>query len=127
MSVISPPQARTSDARSARPFRRILTIAWLTFHEARRRKVLYAALGLGLLFLLAYGVGLYNLRDIDEMSGNPFLRAEFSNFLTLAGLYVVNFLMVMMTVLSSVDSLSGEIRSGTIQTLATKPLRRWRS
>lgn len=43
----------------------------------------------------------------------------------MAGLYVVNFLTVMMTVLTSVDTLSGEIASGTVHTLISKPVRRW--
>ena len=43
----------------------------------------------------------------------------------MAGLYVVNFLTIMMTVLTSVDTLSGEIASGTVHTLMTKPVRRW--
>jgi ABC-type transport system involved in multi-copper enzyme maturation permease subunit len=38
---------------------------------------------------------------------------------------VVNFLTVMMTVLTSVDTLSGEIASGTVHTLLSKPVRRW--
>jgi ABC-type transport system involved in multi-copper enzyme maturation permease subunit len=44
--------------------------------------------------------------------------------LTLAGLYVVNFLVVAMSVMLPVDTLSGEIASGVIQTLASKPIRR---
>jgi ABC-type transport system involved in multi-copper enzyme maturation permease subunit len=48
-----------------------------------------------------------------------------ANFLLMAGLYAVNFLTVVMTVLTSVDTISGEISSGTIQTLVSKPLRRW--
>ena len=50
---------------------------------------------------------------------------EIYNFLAMAGLYVVNFLVVMMTVLTSVDTLAGEIASGTMQAVATKPLRRF--
>jgi ABC-type transport system involved in multi-copper enzyme maturation permease subunit len=42
----------------------------------------------------------------------------------MAGLYAVNFLMVMTAVLMPVDTLSGDIRSGAIQTLVTKPVRR---
>jgi Cu-processing system permease protein len=38
---------------------------------------------------------------------------------------VVNFLSIMMAVLTSVDTLSGEIQSGTIHTLVSKPVRRW--
>jgi len=44
--------------------------------------------------------------------------------LTLAGLYATNFLMVMTAVLLPVDTLSGEISSGVIQTLAAKPIGR---
>src|SRR4029450_9076891 len=45
-------------------------------------------------------------------------------FIVMAGMYAVNFLLVMTAVLMPVDTLSGDIRSGTIQTLVTKPLRR---
>jgi Cu-processing system permease protein len=49
---------------------------------------------------------------------------EASNFLLLAGLYAVAFLSVAMGALLSADTLAGEISSGTIQTVVTKPLRR---
>jgi ABC-type transport system involved in multi-copper enzyme maturation permease subunit len=41
-----------------------------------------------------------------------------------AGLYVVNFLVVACAVLLPVDTLSGEISSGVVQTLASKPIDR---
>ena len=44
--------------------------------------------------------------------------------LTVAGLYVVNFLVVAVAILLPIDSLSGEISSGVIQTLASKPVDR---
>jgi ABC-type transport system involved in multi-copper enzyme maturation permease subunit len=44
--------------------------------------------------------------------------------LTIAGLYAVNFLSVLFAVLLPVDTLSGEIDSGVIQTVASKPIRR---
>ncbi len=47
------------------------------------------------------------------------------NFFVLAALYGVAFLTVMLAVLTSVDTIAGEIASGTIQTIVTKPLRRW--
>jgi ABC-type transport system involved in multi-copper enzyme maturation permease subunit len=43
----------------------------------------------------------------------------------LAGLYVVHFLTVMISIFASVDTISGEIASHTIQTIVTKPVRRW--
>jgi Cu-processing system permease protein len=100
-------------------------IARLTLREAASRKVLWAALILGIAFLALYGVGAYFIQRevIRESTAQPFKR-EMYNFLAMAGLYVVNFLVVMMTVLTSVDTLAGEIGSGTIQALVTKPLRR---
>jgi ABC-type transport system involved in multi-copper enzyme maturation permease subunit len=110
----------------------ILTIAHLTFHEARRRKVLLAALLLGLLFVGIYAAGFYFVHgelqaDVARAqargTSGP-LFGDILNMLVVAGLYAVNFLMVMMAVLTPVDTLSGEIASGAIQTLVTKPLRR---
>jgi ABC-type transport system involved in multi-copper enzyme maturation permease subunit len=102
-------------------------MARLTFHEAARRKILWAALGLGLAFLALYGVGLYfiNRDAAPNMGRDSRSFKEAMNFITMAGLYVVNFLVVMMTVLTSVDTLSGEIASGTIQTIVSKPVPRW--
>jgi Cu-processing system permease protein len=104
----------------------IWIIAQLTLREAARRKILWAALILGLAFLALYGVGVHLIQReiVRERTAENFVR-EMYNFLAMAGLYVVNFLVVMMTVLTSVDTLAGEIASGTMQAIATKPLRRF--
>ena len=52
------------------------------------------------------------------------MRTEMSNFLLMAGLYAVTFLSVAMGALLSADTLAGEINSGSIQTILTKPIRR---
>jgi ABC-type transport system involved in multi-copper enzyme maturation permease subunit len=103
-------------------------IARLTFREAGRRKILLAAFLLGLIYLLIYGVGFYfvNQETARSQMGPGLIELnQIRNFLFMAGLYVVNFLTVMMAVLTSVDTLSGEIASGTIHTLVSKPLPRW--
>ena len=51
-------------------------------------------------------------------------RSEASNFLLMAGLYAVAFLSIAMGALLGADTLAGEINSGSIQTIITKPLRR---
>ena len=105
----------------------ILTIAWLTFHEARRRRMVLVALALGAaflaLFLLGFGLIDRELR-LNEEESEMGLRFGY-NLLLMAGFYVVHFLTVMLTIFSSVDTISGEIGSHTIQTLVTKPVRRW--
>jgi ABC-type transport system involved in multi-copper enzyme maturation permease subunit len=104
------------------------TIALLTFREASRRKILLAALVLGLVFLLIYALGFHYITiEIEKNSTSIRLIElnEMRNFMLMAGMYVVNFLAAIMTVLTSVDTLSGEIASGTIHTLVSKPVRRW--
>ena len=102
-------------------------ITRLTFQEAARRKILLAAIVLGIAFLAIYGIAYHymNLELLKPSGPRALERNEIRSFLLMAGLYVVNFLTVMMAVLTSVDTLSGEIASGTIHTLASKPIRRW--
>ncbi len=108
--------------------RGILTISQLAIFEALRKRVLLAALLLGLAFLTIYALGFYFMnREVISTPRGPETQAQRAMiyiFLTMAGLYAVNFLMVMMAALLPVDTLSGEIRSGAIQSLATKPLHR---
>ena len=100
----------------------ILTIAHLTLHEARRRRIVLAAAVCGIGFLAVFGTGMYFINR--GVSGNPIERAATVTIITIIGLYGVNFLATAAAVLLSVDTLSGEIGSGVIQTLASKPVRR---
>jgi Cu-processing system permease protein len=105
--------------------RAILTIAHLTIHDARRRRILAAALLLGLAFLAVFATGLHFAnRDITSHDAPLAQRKLVLNFIVMAGLYAANFLVVMTSVLTAVDTLSGEIGSGVIETLATKPIPR---
>jgi len=104
----------------------ILILARLTFREAVRRRIALAALLLGLAFLILFNTGFYfiNVEIKAEQPATPLVRAEIYNFLTTAGLYAVTFLAVAMGALLSADTLAGEINSGTIQTIVTKPVHR---
>ena len=104
----------------------IKTVTWLTFHEARRRKMVLAALVMGGLFLVLYGLGVGLIdRNLQEHNVSAIQRRFNYSILLIAGLYVVHFLTVMLAIFASVDTISGEIASHTIQTLVTKPVRRW--
>jgi ABC-type transport system involved in multi-copper enzyme maturation permease subunit len=100
-------------------------IARLTFREASRRKIALTGFLLGLAFILLFSVGFYFINQ-QRLANMPFQSAipmeEYYNTITLAGLYVVNFLIVVMAALVTADTLAGEISTGTIQSLATKPL-----
>jgi len=102
-----------------------LTVTRLTLHEALRRRILTAALIAGGAFLTLYGVGLhFILRENSAATMTLIERRVMLNVLTLAGLYAANLLTIMTAVLLPVDTLSGEIASGVIQTLAVRPIRR---
>jgi Cu-processing system permease protein len=111
--------------------RNIWTLARMTFREAVRRRIVLTGLVLGVLFLLVFTIGFHLIytgtgqRDLGMGdAAERIARAEGTNFLLLAGLYAVAFLSAAMGALLGADTLAGEITSGTIQTIVTKPVRR---
>jgi ABC-type transport system involved in multi-copper enzyme maturation permease subunit len=100
-------------------------MAGITFREAARKRVLWMALAAGAAFLSLFAAGLYfQLKDLDPHT-HLLLKREGIGGLLMVGLYAVDLMAVVMTVLTSVDTLSGELASGTIQAVATKPISRW--
>jgi Cu-processing system permease protein len=101
-------------------------MAGVTFREAARKRILWTALIAGLGFLAIFAAGLhYQIEDFGTRSTVPFIRYQILNAMLMVGLYTVDLLAVVMTILTSVDTISGEITSGTIHAIATKPLARW--
>lgn len=101
----------------------IVAIARMTFQEARRRRLVLAVSITGIVFLVLFAIGFFNVvrhSTFDRVGERP----EVMNFFLLIGFYVVNFLVVMLTVLASVDTIAGDIASGVVQTVVTKPLHR---
>jgi Cu-processing system permease protein len=104
----------------------VVTITWLTLHEARRRRMALVALLAGAVFLALFGVGFSLINNELQQEGAPAVVVQTAhNFILIAGLYVVHFLTIMLTITTSVGTISGEIASHTIQTIVTKPIRRW--
>ena len=111
--------------------KKIWILARMTFHEAIRRRIVLTGLVLGILFLVIFSVGsrMISREVASEGETRPAMMArvmqnEMSSFMLNAGLYAVAFLSVAMGALLSADALAGEISSGTIQTVLTKPIRR---
>jgi ABC-type transport system involved in multi-copper enzyme maturation permease subunit len=101
-------------------------MAGVTFREAARKKMLWMALAAGSAFLILFGTGLhFQAKDFAAHGMSPVLRREISFTMVTMGLYAVDLLAVLMTILTSIDTLSGEIASGTIQAIAAKPVPRW--
>lgn len=105
--------------------KRTAIMAGVTFREAARKKVLWMALAAGVGFLLLFSFALhFQVEQFMERHARPIILRQANNAFLMVGLYAINSLIVVMTVLTSVDTLSGEIGSGTIQAIATKPIRR---
>jgi ABC-type transport system involved in multi-copper enzyme maturation permease subunit len=109
-----------------------MILANLTFREAIRRRIVLAGLALGVSFLVIYSTGLhfilsdmrqeFTLRDLP--AGQTVMNVEMQNFFLMAGLYAITFLSIALAALLGADTLAGEINSGTIQTIVSKPIRR---
>jgi hypothetical protein len=101
-------------------------IARITFREAARKKILWTALLCGLGFLALFSIALhFQIGDFAARATAPFVRYQILSAMLMVGLYVVDLLAVIMAILTSVDTISGEISSGTIHAIATKPISRW--
>jgi Cu-processing system permease protein len=117
----------------------IWILARMTFREAIRRRIVATGLVLGLCFLVIYSIGFHFIystftraeaalqSDVSQQAQQALKHiadTEGVNTLLLAGLYAVAFLSIAMAALLAADTLAGEISSGTIQTIVTKPIRR---
>ncbi len=109
-----------------RILRTVLIIARLTILETARRRVLGVALILSLAFLTFYAVGFSATLRHTEVAPLPTRewKETAPNMLTMLGMYSLNLMSVMLMAFISVDTLAGEIASGAIQAILTKPVRR---
>jgi Cu-processing system permease protein len=102
------------------------TMAGITFREAARRRILWTALIAGALLLAVFAIALrLQVLEFQSRAMSPFVRYQVESGMLMIGLYTCDLLAVVMTILTSIDTLAGEISSGTIQAIATKPIARW--
>jgi ABC-type transport system involved in multi-copper enzyme maturation permease subunit len=123
--------------------RNVWILASMTLREATRRRIVLTGLLLGLSFLIIYSIGFHFIAAQFQASATSAAESgaipsspqaqrsvarvvvtEGENALLLAGLYAATFLSIAMAALLAADTLAGEITSGTIQTIVTKPIRR---
>jgi Cu-processing system permease protein len=105
--------------------RTVLLMAQVTFREALRRRILWFAGIAGAAFLALYCAALVSM--LHSMSPRLTLvnRLEAIGMMTMMVLYAGSMMTSLMAALISCDTLSGEIASGTIHAIATKPVNRW--
>jgi ABC-type transport system involved in multi-copper enzyme maturation permease subunit len=107
-------------------FGAIAIVARVTLREAARRKILWTALIVAVLLLAAFAIALrLQMLEFETRPMSPFVRYQVKAGMLMIGLYTCDLLAVVMTILTSIDTIAGEISSGTIHAIATKPLARW--
>jgi ABC-type transport system involved in multi-copper enzyme maturation permease subunit len=106
--------------------RDVITVAHLTLVEARRRRIVFAGLVCALAFVAVFSVAVvFAYREMTADASVSFVERQMTlTAIWLVGLMAANFLCVMFAILLPVDTLSGEIDSGVMQTLAAKPIDR---
>jgi len=103
-----------------------ITVAHLTLVEARRRRIVLAGAICAMAFLTVFSVAIaFAYREMMADASVSFVQRQTTlTFLMLVGFMAANFLSVMFAILLPVDTLSGEIDSGVMQTIASKPIDR---
>ena len=103
-----------------------ITVAHLTLIDARRRRIVLAGALCALTFLVVFAVAVvFANREMAADASLPFIERQTTlTAIMLVGFLAANLLSVMFAILLPVDTLSGEIDSGVMQTLASKPIDR---
>ena len=106
--------------------RDVMTVAHLTLVEARRRRIILAGAVCALAFLAVFSVAAtFAQRELVSDASVSFVERQATlTMVMLVGFMAANFLSVLFAILLPVDTLSGEIDSGVMQTLASKPIDR---
>jgi Cu-processing system permease protein len=105
--------------------RTTLLMARVTFLEAARRKILWIATLAGFVFLAFFWTALHFVLKNAAPRNNIVSLREGVVMMTMMVLYAGSMMTSLMAVLTSCDTLSGEVASGTIHAIATKPVERW--
>lgn len=103
----------------------MMVVAGVTLREIRRRRLLWVVVVLGVGYLAMFGSGVV-LVQREMVQGNEAYLARHAvmSMLLAAGLYVIQFLVLVFAAIVSVDTIAGEVASGAIQAVVTKPIRR---
>ena len=105
--------------------RTVTLMGTVTFREAARRKILWIAAIAGVGFLGLFWAGLHAMLHSMAPTAPPVSLHEATGMMLMMSLYAGSLMTSLMAAITCCDTLSGEIASGTIHAIATKPVRRW--
>ncbi|CAA9298968.1 MAG: hypothetical protein AVDCRST_MAG77-5449 [uncultured Chloroflexi bacterium] len=114
-----------------------LRIARLTFREAVRRKALYGAIAMTIVFLVLYGWGVgAAVREMAEDTGTAGIQRQAAQVgidttilamgqLFVAGLFAVSNIASLLAIFMASGTIAQEVDQGTLYAILSKPLARW--
>jgi ABC-type transport system involved in multi-copper enzyme maturation permease subunit len=114
-----------TDRRGPSALQTTLLMARVTFREAARRRILWIAMFAGIGFLAFFWTALHFVTKHQSSRASLVEFREGIVMMTMMVLYAGSMMTSLMAVLTCCDTLSGEIASGTIHAIATKPVQRW--
>ncbi len=114
-----------SHPRGLTALKTTVLIARVTFREAARRRILWIATVAGIAFLSFFWTALHFVMKHNSPHTPIVEFRESIVMMTMMVLYAGSMMTSLMAVLTSCDTVSGEIASGTIHAIATKPVQRW--
>ena len=125
MSGLAMPEvSASSHRRGPNALQTTLLMARVTFREAARRMILWIAMLAGLGFLAFFWTALHFVIKHRSPHTSIVDFREGVVMMTMMVLYAGSMMTSLMAVLTSCDTLSSEIASGTIHAIATKPVKR---
>ncbi|AEG16243.1 hypothetical protein Desku_2722 [Desulfofundulus kuznetsovii DSM 6115] len=102
----------------------MITIIRLTTKEVLRKKIFLVVILLTVVFFLLYGLAThYAVEQFNRYSNSLYKLFIYPQLLSL-GLYFSSFIVALLAVFSGVGAISGEIDSGILHAIATRPIRR---
>jgi ABC-type transport system involved in multi-copper enzyme maturation permease subunit len=100
-------------------------IIQLTLKEIMNKRILHLGIVMTLLYLLLYGVAShYSVKSMMVPQNQSWVKQQIGYQMLTMGWYISTFLCGALAILTGSGSLSGEIESGTILGLASKPVSR---
>ncbi len=115
----------------------ILLIAKLTFREAVRRKALYGAIAMTIVFLVLYGWGIdVAMREMAQDAGTAGIQRQAAEVgidttilavgqLFVAGLFAVSNIAGLLAIFMAAGTIAQEVDQGTLYAIVSKPVARW--
>ncbi|MBX6395853.1 MAG: ABC transporter permease subunit [Alicyclobacillaceae bacterium] len=103
----------------------MMTVARMTWKEILRKRVLLVTVVLTAVFLGLFIFGASQAADVLPIGSGLAQKYVRSLLLLSAGLFFANFVVAYLVVFSSIGTISGELETGVLQTVLTRPIPRW--